>query len=254
MDGTLVQTPQRQHDWFKHWEKECLQYFPKAKPNIPKELKSDFSKFIAEYNTILEEKGVQALYDHFGLPCDMEDFGHPVWGEYKSFKENTPVKLYNSIPEVLSKIKKETGLPFMLNTTNVYDSSMEALFKNGNIHGLFDFVFDANKLKEHAEELGVSPKTIRKPSTYTVEECCKQMNVSSDSVMHIGDTRGDLESSLGVPNRYGAPVDLLTVGVTWGFENRNDFQKGVYTDSGIRVFDEIIDTPSEILDLVRVYR
>ena len=71
-----------------------------------------------------------------------------------------------------------------------------------------------------------------KPSPDGVFEICKELCVSADEIMYIGDTNVDMQTG----KNAGAG---LTVGVSWGFRTRDEL-----LSSGA---DVIVDTPIEIL-------
>lgn len=249
MDGTLIQSPKRQHDWFIYWDENCKKYFPENKSNFSDKLKKDFNMFIEEYNVALE-KGAQGLYDHFGLPCDMDDFEHPVWKEYNQFKLNNPVQLYSGITDSLKEIKSE-DLILALNTTNLFDDSVKELFVSEEIYELFDCFVDAQVLSEHAKKMGVTGKELRKPNNYSVQTILNKFNLMPEKVLHVGDTRTDLGSSLKILNKNNEETRVKTIGVTWGFEPRRILEKGYEENGKTYHFDYIVDS---IEDLTRIIK
>src|SRR3989344_5111123 len=107
-DGTLLNSLQRQHDWFFHYWREI--HGDKSWPF------TTVAEFVEEYNHTLDTggypKGVQTFYDRLGLPCDMNDLpdekigkpGHIVWPKYTAYKDAHPSGLYPQMKETLAQI------------------------------------------------------------------------------------------------------------------------------------------------------
>ena len=191
------------------------------------------------------------MYDYFGLPCNMDDLEHPVWIEYNKFKSNNPVELYLGIRNIIEYAKKEKRLKLALNTTNSFDKSVEDLFKREKIYELFDYIFDADIMVKHAQSLGTNPKNLRKPNNYSIQHITNVLKLNPDYVLHVGDTRTDLGSSLGILNEEGKPLDLRTIGVTWGFEPRKILEEGFQKEGKNYHFNYIIDQVEELIKIIK---
>ena len=75
-----------------------------------------------------------------------------------------------------------------------------------------------------------------KPAPDGVFEICKDLGVSEDEIMYVGDTNVDMKTG----KNAGAGI---TVGVSWGFRTRDEL-----VSSGA---DVIVDKPLEILNLLK---
>jgi phosphoglycolate phosphatase len=73
-----------------------------------------------------------------------------------------------------------------------------------------------------------------KPDPTSARQICTEWNTSPSDVVYVGDTNTDM--------RTGRSAGFHTVGVTWGFRDRDELRT-----SGAHV---IIDTPRELLALV----
>lgn len=62
--------------------------------------------------------------------------------------------------------------------------------------------------------VGVTDYSIRKPSPIMLEDIIKKLNTNKDRVAYFGDTSVDMET--------GRNAGVLTVGVTWGFRDKEE--------------------------------
>ncbi len=145
--------------------------------------------------------------------------------------------------ELLS-IFKEHYLEHMYDTTKAYDGVIEMLI-NLKKQG-YKTAIVSNKLDAAVKELDKlyfkdlfdcaigAPPNAKKPNPYSVMECMKNLNVTADECIYIGDTDVDLETAHN--------AGLKCIGVSWGFRGREFLQE-------INC-DYIIDNPSEIFELI----
>lgn len=76
-----------------------------------------------------------------------------------------------------------------------------------------------------------------KPDPAGVFEIMKDLNLEKEECLYIGDTATDMKTGKG--------ADLYTIGVLWGFRDREELENGGA--------DEIISHPSEIIDIVKKF-
>ncbi|MBR1443875.1 MAG: HAD family hydrolase, partial [Firmicutes bacterium] len=82
--------------------------------------------------------------------------------------------------------------------------------------------------------LGKKDDTERKPSPMGALIIAKAFELRPTEIIYMGDTNTDMMT--------GKNAGMFTVGVTWGFREREELEK-----NGA---DKIIDKPNEILDLL----
>jgi phosphoglycolate phosphatase len=82
--------------------------------------------------------------------------------------------------------------------------------------------------------LGVSDAIPPKPQTLGAEHICKQLSVTPQQCVYLGDTNTDMKT--------GTAAGMFTVGCTWGFRSAEELRK-----NGA---DALVDHPSQILDLL----
>ena len=251
-DGTIGQTFERQFNWFRHWAKVNDKKFLFKKTEL-----REFRSFYNENCTL--EKGVQNVYDALSLPCDMNDYEHPVWRAYEKFKADNPVSFYPGIKDAIVKIwemghlsqnpERNRRLRLSINTTNTWQSIYQDLARGG-ILGCFDCYVTDEVLRAYH---GAGQATaLYKPSRVSLALTLGLIDSSGDSVMHVGDSLSDLAASQKVftlnPSR---PETLTTVGVAWGYEGREKLEKGVKIADGTTAhFNYIIDKPEELVGIV----
>ena len=93
---------------------------------------------------------------------------------------------------------------------------------------------------------------IKKPSSISLNLSLEMLGSSGARVLHIGDTLNDLHASHKVlrfnPLRE---ENLVTVGACYGYEGREKLGAGVQTAEGAVKFDYLIDTPKELVGIVK---
>lgn len=138
------------------------------------------------------------------------------------FKEHCMyrVKPYDGICSMLEELKKN-GIKIAVFSNKPHERTVdvvESLFGKG--------YFD--------EILGQSNKRPKKPHPDGVFYLAEKMQVSMEDVVYVGDTNTDMMT--------GKSANAWTVGVLWGFRDREELEK-------FRA-DVIIDKPSDILQQV----
>lgn len=252
-DGTLAQTMERQYEWFK--------FYSKIHEN-----KWDFKNvksFIPFYNDECNlEGGVQNVYDSLNLPCDMNDREHPVWDAYEHFKKITPAPLYGGIKETVEEIwklghlskdyKRNKRLRLGINTTNTWKSVYSDLNKSGLIHCFDSFITEEVLRDYHGAG---APNSIKKPSKISLALALGLIDSEGEYTIHVGDTLNDLSASQKVVRLNPLhPETLITVGVGWGYEGKENLEKGIeIPGEGKAYFNHIIEKPSELVNIVKKY-
>lgn len=258
-DGTLAQTFERQHKWFKYWAKINKKELKFNEYNDFNDF-NDFNEFKDFYNTYCTpEKGVQNVYDKLGLPCNMNDKSHPVWDAYEAFKEKNPVIFYDGVKDAVKNIWKNGHLSkdynrnrrlrMSINTTNSWKSIYNDLKREDMIQYFDCFVTEEVLRSYHGSH---NSSAIHKPSKISLALTLGLIDCEGEFVMHVGDTINDLAASQKVirlnPMR---PETLITVGTSWGYEGRDKLEKGVEVESiGTVHFNYIIDKPSQLIEIV----
>ncbi|MBU1199154.1 MAG: HAD family hydrolase [Nanoarchaeota archaeon] len=251
-DGTIGMTLERQHNWFMHWAKLNNISFPLT----------DFNEFKEVYNQILNEKGIQAFYDQFDLPCKMNDLNHPVWIAYNSFKKDNPVKYYPGIKEAIKKIHKigelsedsqrNQRLRMIINTNNSWGSIYSEL-KKQKILGLFDsFVTKEVLVNYHGAGKGTA---ITKPSKISVALALNILNTDGGATIHVGDTLTDLAASIDVRRhpQIHRKERLITIGAGWGYESVDRLNQGLKTEIGTEHFNHVLEEPAMLPEVIKQY-
>jgi len=249
-DGTIAKTPERQFKWFNFW----------ADINN-KKIGLNFTDFKKLYNQILDEKGVQAFYDYFGLPCDMNDFSHPVWNAYEHFKSQNPVEFYEGINDAISKVwemgrlgsdvNNNQALRLAINTTNSWKSIYPELVSHG-LKSYFESFCTAETLK--AFDGSGNHNAIMKPSKISIALMLNVLGTKGESTFHLDDTIAGLKASVGV-RRFGGlqSENLITIGAGWGFEGADKLNQGFSDDKGTHHYNHVIEHPSQLPDIIKQY-
>lgn len=249
-DGTLAPTLDRQYSWFQFWAKKNGKALPCAG-------RADFQVMYNEQ--CQRDGGVQNVYDHLGLPCDMKDRKHPVWPAYEEFKHANPLTLYPHAKEMVEAIwqigalgkdpKRNRRLRMGINTTNTWASIWKELDANGIMPYFDGFITEEVLRYYHGNGNG---HAIHKPSTVSLALTLGLLDSEGAFTMHVGDTLNDLRSSQKVmrlnPMR---PETLITVGACYGYEGRARLEQGAETEYGTVKFNHLIDTPLELVDIVK---
>jgi phosphoglycolate phosphatase len=190
---------------------------------------------------------VNFIMDKYGFPQRTMD-------EIRSFVGNGVVRLLElSVPggkenpefENCLREYKDHYRSNMLNKTAPYSGILELLReldkKNCSlaiVSNKFDrAVKDLNELffKEYVRvAVGESDAVRKKPAPDSVIEALRELGASPEKALYVGDSEVDVETAKN--------SGLTSVGVTWGFRDRN-----VLTDAGA---DYIIDRPGELLNII----
>lgn len=246
-DGTIAQTLERQERWLKHW----------TEVNGKSWLFHDYHQFRQFYTQQYREGGLEQVYHALNLPFAW-DKSHRVWGAYDWFKTQDTILLYPGIREAIQEISrlnlypasdKSTKLRIGLNSSNTWRSIGPELLWFGLIDYFDSFVTEETLRKEGDGNLS----KLNKPSTASVALMLKKLGIRAKETIHIGDTLVDLCASHQVQvNERDQPENLITIGVSYGFEEREVLEQGVIIPSGERVyFDTIVDRPNEIVPEVK---
>ena len=191
---------------------------------------------------------VNTIMDRYGYPQRSMD-------EIKSFVGNGVIRLLElSVPggesnpafENCLREYKEHYRSNMLHKTAAYAGILELLqalqqrkCSLAIVSNKFDrAVKDLNELffKEYIQvAVGESEAVRKKPAPDSVVAALKELGVSSENALYVGDSEVDIQTAKN--------AGLKGVGVTWGFRNRK-----VLEEAGA---DFIIDTPMELLDLMK---
>jgi phosphoglycolate phosphatase len=139
--------------------------------------------------------------------------------EYSNMQANKTIP-YDGIPELLSALA-ERGIMMAVLTNKAHPAALDVMsLFFPTIH------FDAI--------IGHRPGHPLKPNPTGVHEIMKQLNLSSEEVLYVGDTNTDMQTA--------AAAGLKSVGVLWGFRSEKEL-----IDSGA---DIIVSHPLEILQYI----
>ncbi len=252
-DGTIAPTSYRQEKWFKFYSDIHRKEWPFK----------DFEEFMVFYNhQCCLNGGVQNVYDKLELPCNMKDRNHPVWPAYLEFNKNNPTGLYEGMKDTIEQIwelgqltkdpKRNRRLRLGINTTNSWGSICKDL-KEQDVLKYFDSFVTEETLRQYQGAGDSEP--LKKPAKVSLALILGLMGSEGSHVLHVGDTHNDLLASQKVIKLNPLkPETLITVGACYGYEGREKLEKGSETHEGEHVyFDYLIDTPSELVDLVKKY-
>lgn len=268
-DGTLAPTQERQFNWFRHWWNHPHNEKKVGGKSFPY---SDLQSFIRMYNCEEHKAGgVQNVYNFLNLDCDMSDRSHPVWNSYINYLEENPNTLYSGMNEAVREIwelgelpewqmdgnhingqRRNKRLRLGINTNNTWKSVRKDLKKN-DVLKYFDSFVTEEVLKEY-HGAGNSDQ-LKKPSSISLALMLGMIDTEGAYTLHVGDTLNDLAASQKVmrlnPMR---PETLITVGVSWGYEGKNNLEKGVEVPGkGKAYFNHIIEKPSQLVNIVKDY-
>lgn len=152
-----------------------------------------------------------------------ESYFEKVSPEYNTTYENDFLYLtepYEGVPDML-KALKEMGITVAILSNKPHSTAIkvsDALFGEG----LVDLCYGAR------ENIAL------KPDPEGVFAIMDELGLSKDECVYIGDTSTDMKT--------GKSAELYTVGVLWGFRDREELES-----SGA---DVIISHPSELIDIV----
>lgn len=142
------------------------------------------------------------------LKVMMEEYG-------KSYAEKT--RLYDGIPELLDALtKRNLKLAVLSNKADELTQKISSELLN---KWRFDIILGANE------------RFPRKPDPESALYISKELNVSPQNILYLGDTNIDMKTA----NAAG----MFAVGVTWGFRTREEL-----SENGAK---EIINNPPELL-------
>jgi len=93
----------------------------------------------------------------------------------------------------------------------------------------------------------------RKPSKISLALALGLTDSDGANVIHVGDTLNDLAASHKVIRLNPShPETLITVGAAWGYEGREELERGVEIPGRGRVhFNHIADSPRELVGIVK---
>lgn len=130
------------------------------------------------------------------------------------------VKPYEGVPEMLESLKAR-GIKTAVLSNKPHEQTLDVV---SEILGK-EYFCCVNGQREGIE---------KKPDPAGVFETMKELGVTGDECLYIGDSDVDMETA--------ERAKVTSAGVTWGFRSRE-----VLRDAGA---DYIIDTPQELLELV----
>lgn len=155
--------------------------------------------------------------------CTDESMFEKVFEDYnRTYGEDTlyKTKVYEGIMELLSGAK-EKGMKLAVLSNKPHDATIDVLGKFFK-EGTFDLAFGARD--------GIPLK----PDPTSAIELAKELGISKDECIYVGDTSVDMQTGKG--------AGFFAVGVLWGFRDRKELE-----ENGA---DKIVSHPSEILDLI----
>ena len=252
-DGTISPTNERQYNWFRSWAEQNGKELASGKGAF-----KSIDEFMTFYNEQIHEGGPQKVYDRLGLPCDMNDKGHPVWAAYEAFKNDNPSGFYEGMKEAihdiweLGHLSEDTGrnrrLRLAINTNNTWKSIRKELVRE-NVLQCFDAFVTEEVLSEYHG--AGNPDAIKKPAKISLALTLGYVGSEAGSTLHVGDTLNDLRGSQKVRNLGFDPASLVTVGACYGYEGREKLAAGAEAPSGVVYFDHLIDDPRELVGIVK---
>ena len=127
---------------------------------------------------------------------------------------------YEGIVDTMLKLK-EMGIKVTIFSNKPHETALkvaDALFPEGSV----DICYGARE--------GVALK----PDPQGVYDILRDLGINKEECLYIGDTATDMKTGKG--------ADLYTIGVLWGFRDREELENGGA--------DVIISHPSEIIDIV----
>lgn len=209
LDGTLLNTISA----LTYTTNETLKSFglPGIVPEQTKRMVGDGYKKQMERALLACGDGKLAHYEE-ALPIYMENFAKYCMRD---------VVPYEGIPRLLAYLK-EIGVKIAVFSNKPHDQAVE------NIETVFGAgYFDCVR--------GEQPGTPKKPAPDGALLVCKELGIKPEECLYLGDTNTDM--------RTGIAAGMATVGVTWGFREREELQS--FSP------DYIVDHPSQVEEIVR---
>lgn len=148
------------------------------------------------------EDGIITYMDYFKVHCMYE------------------VKPYDGIKNLLSYLK-ENNIKIAVLSNKPHERTLD------NIRGLF-----GNEYFDYVS--GEKPNIKRKPDPEGAIIITKELNVSPEDCLYIGDTNTDMKT--------GISANMNTIGVTWGFRSREELEN--YNPK------YVVDHPNEIINII----
>lgn len=147
----------------------------------------------------------------------------PVYAMYKElFADGCTyhVKSFPGLPEVLNQVK-ERGILIAVCTNKAHENAIRVV-ETIYGEGFFDMI---------AGHCDAYPK---KPDPASALLIARKLDVPISNIVYVGDTNTDMYT--------GKNAGMYTVGVTWGFRDREELES-----TGA---DVIIDRPEQLLDVI----
>lgn len=186
-----------------------------------KEIETDvYKKLVGNGAKVLVERMLKTV----GAP---ESYYDEVAFEYNTKYDNDFLYLtepYDGIIDMLKELKK-MGLSVAILSNKPHNTALkvsDALFSDE----LVDICYGGRE--------GIALK----PDPSGVFEILNELNIEKEECLYIGDTATDMKTGKG--------AGLYTVGVLWGFRDREELE-----NSGA---DKIIEHPSELIDIVKSFK
>ena len=246
IDGTVLDTFHPQYEWLKYAAERFGGRFPFAQFD---------DQFRGTYNRTYHDKGMIGLYDMIGV--DFHTHQKDIWKEYLAFNNNHPIHPIAGVKEaILEMARIVPGERICTNTTKRRDTFEGILEREGLKKILLtpnsvarDDLYNLAKSSipqgtipddEYKRKLEEEVKRIEKPSTTASVILLKKTGIYPDGIVAFEDSVAGVRSYKRVPH-LGSSVDIRVVGVTWGYDLREDLEK-----AGA---DIIIDHPEDIAGL-----
>ena len=260
VDGTIVNTPPSQFDWFKHWANQNNIKFKFKGMKLREWLDTI-------YNPAIFEGGFPEVYKVHGLPDD-SSLGREnakVWKAYDSFKKENQhkIKIYEGMDKVFRELhnsgkipkdgSRDHALSLGIVTTNTWAPYYDIMDAAGIIERLTTKVSVESLEGYDANGVG---KNLVKPGKIGMDIIMNRWGTNGNSTVYIGDTITDLRACVDVL-RNGDPIkkeSLKIIGAAWGYDGRTQLSKGFKDKDGQQYhFDAILDNPLEIIDFYNTY-
>ena len=203
LDGTLLNTL----DDLKNSVNYALN-----KHNLKERTLKEIRSFVGNGVKLLVQRAI-------GKELPEEQFNE-IFNDFKTHYEVHKMDVtspYEGIYELLKELKNRNYKLAIV--SNKYDQGVKEICKNF----FFEFIEVA---------IGESSTVRPKPAPDAMYEALKQLNVSKDEALFVGDSDVDLET--------GRNANIKTISVSWGFKDK-EFLESINADI-------IIDNPNELLN------